>query len=55
MAHERELDDSLLAATATDPEAFGKLNAVSNIGRQFNPGGRAHAAFPGLGGWCCAR
>jgi WD40 repeat protein len=32
-----------------------KVDAVSNIGRQFNPGGRVPAAFPRLGGWCCAR
>jgi Tol biopolymer transport system component len=32
-----------------------KVDAVSNIGRQFDPAGRGQAAFPTIGGWCCER
>jgi len=32
-----------------------KIEAVSNISRQFDPGGRGRGTFPALGGWCCAR
>ena len=31
-----------------------RLRAVGNISRQFDPGGRGTARFPGLGEWCCA-
>jgi dipeptidyl aminopeptidase/acylaminoacyl peptidase len=31
-----------------------KLVAVSNISRQFDPGGSGAAAFPRLAGWCCS-
>jgi hypothetical protein len=31
-----------------------KVVAVSNISRQFDPGGRGAGAFPGVSGWCCA-
>lgn len=30
----------------------GRIDAVSNIGREFDPGG-AGGAFPRLSGWCC--
>lgn len=32
-----------------------KIESVSNITRQFDPGGTGQGAFPALGGWCCAR
>jgi len=32
-----------------------KVDAVSNIARQFEPGGNGSAAFPTVVGWCCAR
>lgn len=32
-----------------------RVEAVSNITRQFDPGGTNRGAFPALGGWCCAR
>jgi hypothetical protein len=32
-----------------------KVDAVSNIARQFEPGGSGSGAFPTIGGWCCAR
>jgi WD40 repeat protein len=31
-----------------------KVVAVSNISRQFDPGGRRPGAFPSVSGWCCA-
>jgi hypothetical protein len=31
-----------------------KIVAVSNIGREFDPGGRGPATFPRVAGWCCA-
>ncbi|MDQ3891199.1 MAG: hypothetical protein M3312_11715 [Actinomycetota bacterium] len=31
-----------------------RVVAVSNIGREFDPGGRGAASFPRLIGWCCA-
>jgi len=31
-----------------------KVDAVSNIAGQFEPGGNGSAAFPTIGGWCCA-
>lgn len=31
-----------------------RVEAVSNIARQFDPGGTDRGAFPALGGWCCA-
>jgi Tol biopolymer transport system component len=33
--------------------ALRKIVAVSNIARQFDPGGRGRASFPRLAGWCC--
>ena len=30
-----------------------KLDAVSNIGREFDPGGTGSGAFPRVSGWCC--
>jgi Tol biopolymer transport system component len=30
------------------------LEVVSDIGRQFNPGGSGPAPFPTIDGWCCA-
>ena len=30
-----------------------KVNAVSNIGRQFDPAGSREATFPRIAGWCC--
>lgn len=35
-------------------DRVGQIRAVSNVGRQFDPGGSGRAAFPGVGGWCCA-
>jgi WD40 repeat protein len=35
--------------------ADGKVRAVSNISRQFDPGARGRPPFPGVSGWCCAR
>lgn len=31
-----------------------RIVAVSNIGREFDPGGRGAAPFPRVAGWCCA-
>jgi sugar lactone lactonase YvrE len=31
-----------------------RVVAVSNIGREFDPGGRGRSRFPRLIGWCCA-
>ncbi|HET7121952.1 MAG TPA: hypothetical protein VFI17_11985 [Solirubrobacterales bacterium] len=31
----------------------GKVEAVGDISRQFNPGGRAPGRFPTVSGWCC--
>jgi PQQ-like domain len=33
--------------------ALRQIVAVSNIARQFDPGGRGPASFPRLAGWCC--
>jgi hypothetical protein len=33
----------------------GRVVAVDNISRQFDPGGTGAAPFPRLAGWCCAR
>ncbi len=33
----------------------GQIRAVSNLGRQFDPGGAGPAAFPRVSGWCCPR
>lgn len=30
-----------------------RVRAVSNIARQFDPGGTSPRAFPRIGGWCC--
>lgn len=35
-------------------DRVGQVRAVSNVGRQFDPGGSGGAAFPALSGWCCA-
>jgi hypothetical protein len=35
-------------------EGGRKVMAVSNVGRQFTPGGRGNAPFPTVDGWCCA-
>ena len=32
-----------------------KIAAVSNIGREFDPGGDGAGSFPRLRGWCCKR
>jgi sugar lactone lactonase YvrE len=34
--------------------AVTKLVAISNVGRQFEPGGHGAAGFPRVAGWCCA-
>lgn len=31
-----------------------RLQTVSSISRQFDPGGRGRAPFPAIRGWCCA-
>jgi len=33
--------------------SVSKIDAISNIGRQFDPGGTAKPAFPQVKGWCC--
>jgi hypothetical protein len=48
-------DQWVFARTGDSPRAaIERLRAVANISRQFNPGERGAARFPGLGGWCCA-
>ena len=37
------------------PEGHQRIVAVSNISRQFSPGGAGPAGFPRIAGWCCAR
>jgi hypothetical protein len=37
------------------PAGHGRVHAVSNISRQFDPGATGKAAFPRISGWCCAR
>ena len=32
----------------------GQIRAVSNLGRQFDPGGAGPTAFPRVSGWCCS-
>ena len=32
-----------------------KVQTISNVGRQFDPGGDAAAPFPRVSGWCCAQ
>ena len=32
-----------------------KVDAVANITREFAPGGRGAAPFPGVSSWCCQR
>jgi dipeptidyl aminopeptidase/acylaminoacyl peptidase len=44
----RDADQWLFIPSA----AARKIEAVSNISRQFDPSSR-RPAFPGLGGWCC--
>jgi Tol biopolymer transport system component len=34
--------------------AVTRLVAISNVGRQFDPGGNGAARFPRIAGWCCA-
>jgi len=36
-------------------DRVGQIRAVSNVGRQFDPGGSGGSGFPGLGGWCCSQ
>ena len=36
-------------------DRVGQIRAVSNVGRQFDPGGSGSAPFPRVSGWCCAR
>lgn len=43
----------LIDTRAVGGSSVGKLIAVSNVSRQFNPGSEGRAAFPTLGGWCC--
>jgi dipeptidyl aminopeptidase/acylaminoacyl peptidase len=45
----RDADQWLFIRSA----AVRKVEAVSNISRQFNPGAQRPPAFPDLGGWCC--
>jgi WD40 repeat protein len=45
----RDADQWLFIRSA----AVRKIQAVSNISRQFNPGARRASVFPDLGGWCC--
>jgi dipeptidyl aminopeptidase/acylaminoacyl peptidase len=34
--------------------AVSELVAISNLGRQFDPGGNGASRFPRIAGWCCA-
>jgi len=45
----RDADQWLFIRSA----AVRRVQAVSNISRQFNPGARREPVFPDLGGWCC--
>lgn len=45
----RDADQWLFVSSAR----VGELRAVSDIGRQFDPGGAGVASFPGVSGWCC--
>ena len=50
-----DADQWVFIRTGTRPRGgIQRLRAVANISAQFDPGGRGGAAFPGLGGWCCA-
>jgi WD40 repeat protein len=35
------------------PEGGQRIVAVSDIARQFNPGGQGEGGFPSISGWCC--
>ncbi len=35
-------------------DGVAEVAAVSNVARQFDPGGTTPAPFPGVSGWCCA-
>jgi WD40-like Beta Propeller Repeat len=37
-----------------DPDQPSKVEAITRISRQFDPGSRGPAAFPRISGWCCA-
>lgn len=41
------------ASGGTGATQVRKVRAVSNIAKQFHPGGRVVPAFPGVEGWCC--
>jgi hypothetical protein len=45
----RDADQWLFIRSA----AVRRVQAVSNISRQFNPAARREPEFPSLGGWCC--
>jgi Tol biopolymer transport system component len=45
----RDADQWLFIRSA----AVRRVQAVSNISHQFNPGARRKSVFPDLGGWCC--
>jgi dipeptidyl aminopeptidase/acylaminoacyl peptidase len=45
----RDADQWLFIRSA----AVRRVQAVSNISHQFNPGARRESVFPDLGGWCC--
>jgi WD40 repeat protein len=45
----RDADQWLFIRSA----AVRRVQAVSNISRQFNPGAPRERVFPDLGGWCC--
>ena len=51
----------LLAAPAADQwllvrtAAAGRITALSNLARQFDPGGRGTGAAPHPADWCCRR
>jgi hypothetical protein len=36
-----------------DPRRPNNIDAIDNISRQFDPGGRGRATFPAIAGWCC--
>jgi hypothetical protein len=50
----RDADQWLFLHPTPDPKDQ-HLTSVSNVGRQFAPGGPARAAFPQPLGWCCTR
>ncbi|MGH2973603.1 MAG: hypothetical protein ACRDLL_01865 [Solirubrobacterales bacterium] len=47
--------DQWLFLNPTGAPGGQHITAVSNVSRQFEPGGRGSPSFPRPSGWCCTR